>query len=48
MRDERDAAREHSPLVAAADAVALDTTGLTLDEVVDRIVALVVEARESA
>ena len=39
-RDERDATRDASPLTAAADAVALDTTGLTLDEVVDRIVAL--------
>jgi cytidylate kinase len=39
-RDARDAAREHSPLAAAPDAVELDTTGLSLDEVVDRIVAL--------
>jgi cytidylate kinase len=40
-RDERDAARQHSPMVAAADAVEIDTTGLTVDEVVARIVALV-------
>ena len=40
VRDERDRTRAHSPLVAAADATALDTTGLSLDEVVDRIVAL--------
>ena len=40
-RDRRDAARPVSPLVQAADAVELDTTGLTLDEVVARIVALV-------
>ena len=40
-RDERDASREHSPMVAAPDAVEVDTTGLTIDEVVDRIVALV-------
>jgi cytidylate kinase len=40
-RDERDAGREHSPMVAAPDAVELDTTGLTIDEVVARIVALV-------
>jgi CMP/dCMP kinase len=40
-RDERDAGREHSPMVAADDAVELDTTGLTIDEVVDRLVALV-------
>lgn len=40
-RDERDAAREHSPMVAADDAVEVDTTGLSIDEVVARIVALV-------
>jgi cytidylate kinase len=40
-RDERDATRESSPMVAADDAVELDTTGLTIDEVVDRLVALV-------
>jgi cytidylate kinase len=39
-RDERDAANTHR----AADAVEIDTTSLTLDEVLDRIVALV-EAR---
>ncbi len=32
------AAREHAPLVPAPDAVAVDTTGLTLDEVVEQIV----------
>jgi cytidylate kinase len=40
-RDERDATRAHSPMVAAADAVAVDTTGLPVEEVVARIVALV-------
>jgi cytidylate kinase len=39
-RDERDATREHSPLHAAADAVQVDTTGLGIDDVVARIVAL--------
>jgi cytidylate kinase len=39
-RDERDATREHSPLHAAADAVEVDTTGLSIDEVVERIVEL--------
>jgi cytidylate kinase len=39
-RDERDKARDHSPMVAADDAVEVDTTGLTIDEVVARIVAL--------
>jgi len=40
-RDERDAARAHSPMVAADDAIVLDTTGLSIDEVVARIVSLV-------
>ena len=40
-RDQRDASREHSPMVAATDAVEVDTTGLGIDEVVERIVALV-------
>ena len=40
-RDERDRTRDHSPMVAADDAVELDTTGLSVDEVVDRLVALV-------
>jgi cytidylate kinase len=42
-RDARDAGRDHSPMVAAADAVEIDTTGLTIDEVVARIVSLVRE-----
>ena len=40
-RDTRDAGRDISPMLPAADAVEVDTTGLTIDEVVDRIVALV-------
>jgi cytidylate kinase len=40
MRDERDRTREHSPLQAAPDAVALDTSGLSVDEVVQRIAEL--------
>jgi cytidylate kinase len=39
-RDARDKGREHSALRAADDAVELDTTGLTLDQVVDRVVTL--------
>lgn len=39
-RDARDEGREHSALRAADDAVELDTTGLALDEVVDRVAAL--------
>jgi len=40
IRDERDTSREHSPLQAAPDAVTIDTTDLTVDEVVERIVNL--------
>jgi cytidylate kinase len=40
IRDERDRSREHSPLLPAQDAVELDTTGLSLDQVVQRIVEL--------
>ncbi|HVL31102.1 MAG TPA: (d)CMP kinase [Solirubrobacteraceae bacterium] len=39
-RDDRDATREHSPLQAADDAVHVDTDGLTVDEVTERIVGL--------
>jgi cytidylate kinase len=37
VRDERDRARDLAPMVPAADALVLDTTPLTLDEVVDRM-----------
>ena len=40
IRDQRDQTREHSPLAPAPGAVELDTTGLSLDQVVARIVAL--------
>jgi CMP/dCMP kinase len=46
MRDERDRTRDHAPLAPAVDAVPVDTTGLTLDEVVEQIVTLAVEAKE--
>jgi CMP/dCMP kinase len=41
IRDAQDAGREHSPLELAPGAVELDTTGLTVDEVVERIVGMV-------
>jgi CMP/dCMP kinase len=41
LRDAQDEEREHSPLVKAGDAVELDTSGLSVDEVVDRVVKLV-------
>jgi CMP/dCMP kinase len=45
LRDEKDRSREHSPLEPAADSVAVDTTGLTIDEVVARIGELARERR---
>jgi len=36
-RDQRDAARAIAPMVPAADAIVLDSTGLTLTEVVERM-----------
>jgi cytidylate kinase len=45
IRDQRDSEREHSPLHTAADAVEIDTTDLTRDEVVARIVELVAARR---
>jgi CMP/dCMP kinase len=41
LRDAQDEGREHSPLARAPGAVELDTTGLSVDEVVARIVSLV-------
>ena len=40
IRDQRDMQRADSPLRPADDAVEVDTTGLTVDEVVERIVDL--------
>ncbi|MGH2896610.1 MAG: (d)CMP kinase, partial [Solirubrobacteraceae bacterium] len=45
IRDERDTGREHSPLQAAPDAHTIDTTHLSLEEVVDAVAALVLAAR---
>jgi CMP/dCMP kinase len=45
LRDAQDMEREYSPLMAAPGAVELDTSGLSVDEVVDRIVQLVERAR---
>ena len=45
LRDAQDMGREHSPLAVAPGAVELDTTGLSVDEVVARIVELVERAR---
>ena len=40
-RDERDRRRAAAPLRAAEDAVVLDTTGLSLEESLERICALI-------
>ena len=45
LRDEQDRSREHSPLTAAPDSVEVDTTGLSIDEVVARIGELARERR---
>ena len=45
LRDEQDRSREHSPLRAAADAIELDSTDRTIEDVVGQIVALVRDAR---
>lgn len=42
-RDEFDKAREHSPLKKAEDAVEIDTTALTIPEVISRITVLAEE-----
>jgi cytidylate kinase len=39
-RDERDSTREYSPLQPAEDALRVDTTGLSVDEVTQKIVRL--------
>lgn len=48
LRDERDSTRAHSPLEAAPGAVVLDTTGMTIEQVVEHIVGLAQAARTSA
>jgi CMP/dCMP kinase len=45
-RDERDQTADRSTLEAPKDATPVDTTGLTLDEVIDQVVTLAVEAKE--
>jgi cytidylate kinase len=46
LRDQRDATGERSVNEPAPDAVPVDTTGLSLDAVVDQVLMLAVEARE--
>ncbi|HAD53846.1 MAG TPA: cytidylate kinase, partial [Lachnospiraceae bacterium] len=40
-RDYRDMHRETSPLKQAEDAVLVDTSDMTIEQVIDRIVALI-------
>ena len=42
-RDEHDRTRSISPLVAAADAIELDTSDLTLEQAIDRVCEIVQE-----
>ncbi|MFZ1155135.1 MAG: (d)CMP kinase [Solirubrobacteraceae bacterium] len=48
LRDERDSTREHSPLQAAPGAVVLDTSAITVEQVVEHVAALARKARASA
>jgi len=45
MRDQRDTGREYAPLCAADDAVTIDSTTMRIDQVLDRMLA-VLERRE--
>jgi len=45
LRDAQDSDRAHSPLKLAPGAVELDTSGLSVDEVVERVVQLVDQRR---
>ena len=47
-RDEIDSTRKESPLMQAKDAVMLDTTGLTLEQVADKIGEMIAEKKEKS
>ena len=40
-RDEIDSSREHSPLKQAVDAIPIDTSDLTIDEQIEKIVNII-------
>jgi cytidylate kinase len=44
-RDEYDSSRQHAPLTAAPDAVLVDSTGLTIEQVLERVKGLIVRAQ---
>ena len=46
-RDHRDRTRATSPLVAAADAIVIDSTKLSIDDVLERVEAAVRKAEEA-
>jgi len=46
-RDDSDRTRAVAPLVVAADARVIDTTGLSIDEVVERVLAMANRPPES-
>jgi cytidylate kinase len=48
LRDQRDSTRAYSPLQTAPGAVVLDTTGMTIEQVVERIAGLARAAGASA
>ena len=47
-RDERDTNRAEAPMIAAADAVTLDTSDLSIDEAVAQAIAIIERSRSSA
>jgi len=44
-RDERDMTREHSPLTKAEDAIEIDTTDMSIEEVVNALASVIEEGR---
>lgn len=47
LRDQKDSTRKISPLVQAADAIRLDTTALTIDEVVNEISEIIKKVKDN-
>jgi cytidylate kinase len=46
-RDQNDTSREHSPLKKADDAINIDTTGMSIDQVIEKLADKVKELEES-
>lgn len=47
-RDERDKSRDVAPLIQANDAIRVDTTGKTADEILDLLVGMICERRDQS